>query len=77
MRADSTSSQTTQRATIGAALVLALLTVATTALNSLPLRVVVLPFGLALLAVLTVLVNALVGSRARTRARRERIAALR
>ena len=75
--ADTTSSQTTQKATIGAALVLALLTVAATALNSLPLRVVVLLFGLALLAVLTVLVNALVGSRARRRATRERIAALR
>jgi hypothetical protein len=75
--ADGTSSQTTQRATIGAALVLALLTVGATALNSLPLRVLVLLFGLALLAVLTVLVNALVGSRARRRATRERIVKLR
>ena len=69
--------QTAQRVTIGAAAVLALLTVLGTILNKLPLRTLVLCLGLALLAVLTVLVNAGFATRGRKIATRDQATRLR
>jgi hypothetical protein len=71
------SGQTAQRFAVGTALLLALLTVSGTVLNSLPLRTVNLCLGLALLAVVTVLVNAAIASRSANRDSRMKVAQLR
>jgi hypothetical protein len=71
------SSERQQHVAIWSALILALLTVVGTALNRLPLRVLVLLLALALIAVVTVLVNAGIARNSANRATREHIARLR